>query len=289
MSIVSRDELIEAFKSGRLKIEDPDNEINAAADRPYALDNPFQPCSIDIHVGFIYVPETEPEEQGGALYPNTDEYGLGVGHTLMIRTKEEITLPEDMGGICFSPSRLALKAILVTNMGHVDPGYSGHLHFAAINMGKEPYTFRRNDVICSMIFFKLSHTVPAYGKEHFVEAPGKAEKPIPEAISKYFPKLSRDFVDVEKRAQSIAKAEVEKTKLFQIITPILAAAIIAAIPLFQLWVTKPWENQINQLSCKVEGIEKTANFEGRIKTLEDKISQQKAELRPRSMRRQGNS
>jgi deoxycytidine triphosphate deaminase len=146
----------------------------------------------------------------------------------MIRTKEKITLPDNIGGICFSPSRLALKAVLITNMGHVDPGYSGHLHFTAINMGKEPYTFRMNDTICSMLFFKLSERVQPYGKEYFTTMKSsKEDLHVPSVISNYFPKLARDFVDVEKRAQSVAKEEIDKTKFWQIGVPIITALIIA--------------------------------------------------------------
>lgn len=193
----------------------------------------------------------------------------------MIRTKEKIKMPDDIGGICFSPSRLSLKAVLITNMGHVDPGYSGHLHFTAINMGKEPYMFRENDIICSMLFFKLAERVPPYGKEHFTKIKSSnKEFQIPVVISNYFPKLARDFVDVEKRAQAVAKKEIDRTKLLQIGIPIIVALIFAIASLFPLLVSKPWEKELVQLKFKIESIEKELNFEGRIKELEYKLSKQ---------------
>jgi len=275
MSILARNELIALFKSNTLGIEDSVGVIKTWADRDYSWDNPFQQCSIDLSVGYIYVPETESDEIGGAYNPKTGEHVLETGHTVMIRTKEKITLPDDIGGICFSPSRLSLKAVLITNMGHVDPGYSGHLHFTAINMGKEPYIFRGNDIICSMLFFKLSERVPPYGKEHFTKIKGGREKfHIPVVISNYFPKLARDFVDVEKRAQSVAKKEIDRTKFWQIGVPIITALIIAVASLSQLWINKPWEKELVQLNSKIESVEKKLNFEGRIKELEYKLSKQ---------------
>jgi dCTP deaminase len=267
--ILARNDLIKLFKSKELGIEASDGVIDTWADRDYSWDNQFQQCSIDIRVGCIYVPETEPTAIGGACNPKYDEHVLKTGHTVMIRTKEKITLPDNIGAICFSPSRLALKAVLITNMGHVDPGYSGCLHFTAINMGKEPYTFRGNDVICSMVFFKLSESVSPYGNEHFSSInSGIGMEQIPVVISNYFPKLARDFVDVEKRAQSVAKEEFNKTKIWQIGVPVLVAAITIA----SVWLNKPWENELDKINSKVNLIENKLNYEGRIKEIEMKIS-----------------
>lgn len=273
MSFLSREEIIDLFRSKLLEIDDSDGFIGTWINREYSWDNPFQQCSIDLRVGYIYVPETEPNSPGGAYNPKTGEHVLNTGHTVMVRTKEKIGLPNNIGGLCFSPSHLALKALLITNIGHVDPGYSGHLHFTAINMGKEPYTFRKNDVICSMIFFKLSEKVPPYGEEHFTKIGSDKEGiSVPTVISNYFPKLARDFVDVEKRAQSIAKNEIDKTKFWQIGVPIITAVIIAIFSLSQIWFTKPWEKEQSQINSKIESLEKRLNYEVRIKEIENILS-----------------
>lgn len=273
MSIIPRNRLIELFKSNELKIEDLNDEIKTAADREYSIDNPFQQCSIDLSVGSIYVPETKPEEIGGAYNPKTNEHLLKTGQTVMIRTNEKVTLSNRIGGICFSPSRLALKAILITNMGHVDPGYSGHLHFTAINMGKEAYTFRKKDVICSMVFFELDSAVPAYGEEHFKGINTKQGPfQIPAVISNFFPKLAKDFVDVEKRAQTIARKEINKTKIWQIGIPVIVAGLMATASIVQIWVNKPWEKEMQDITHRVSSIEKKVDFEKRITEIEKILS-----------------
>jgi deoxycytidine triphosphate deaminase len=268
MSLLSRDEIIDLFKSGDLKVEH--SNFEDWVDQDYSWKSPFQQCSIDLKVGSVYVPETDSDQRGGANDPIMDEHILKPGHTVMVRTKEKLSLPTDVGGLCFSPSRLALKAILVTNMGHVDPGYSGHLHFAAINMGKEAYALRTTDVICTMTLFKLNNKVPAFGDEYFVEKKGVK---YPVVISNYFPKLSRDFVDVENRAKKVAKNEIDRTKFYQIGVPIISAIIIAGIPLCQLWINKPWEKNIGLLEEKIKVMETRSELAERIDSLEDQLKQ----------------
>ncbi|GFO61926.1 hypothetical protein GMST_42510 [Geomonas silvestris] len=272
MNVLSRDELIALFNANELIIEDSDGFFAQWAGQCYAWNSPFQQCSIDLRVGKIYVPETQPNELGGSYNPKLDEHVLDTGHTIMIRTKEKITLPDDIGGICFSPSRLALKAVLITNMGHVDPGYSGHLHFTAINMGKESFTFRGKDIVCSMIFFKLGNRVAPFGNEHFTTVNnGSVQIQIPTVVANYFPKLAKDFVDVSKRAQAIAKAEINDTKLWQIGVPALAAALAVIAGAVQVYINKPWEREISQLKSKIETLETKQNYESRIIELEKKV------------------
>lgn len=275
MSFLTRDEIIHLFKINELKINDPDETFQNWAERDCTYENPFQQCSVDLHVGNIYVPETKPNEAGSAQNPKTDEHVLETGHTIMIRTKERITLPDNIGGICFSPSRLALKAILITNMGHVDPGYSGHLHFTAINMGRQPYTFRANDAICTMLLFKLSGKVQPYGEEYFpsIET-DEGKNKIPGVIKYSFPRLAKDFVDVNKRAQAVAKSEINKAKLWTIGIPVITSVVFLIGTLVPLVLTKPWEKQYSELNAKIEVVDKKLDFEKRIKELEIKVSKQ---------------
>jgi len=139
MNVLSRDEIISLFTSNALKIETPDNFYRAQAALNYSYDNSFQQCSLDLHVGSIYIPESDNGGPGSMTHPKTDDCVLSTGETVLISTREKITLPNNIGAICFSKSSMALKGVLITNMGHVDPGYSGHLHFTAINMGKEKF------------------------------------------------------------------------------------------------------------------------------------------------------
>jgi dCTP deaminase len=115
---------------------------------PLATDVPFdnyelaasriQAASLDLSIGGIFVPGTEPDKPGGAYTPLT-EVNLAQGHTAVIRTKEKLHVGPRLAGIAFPPASLSLKGLLTTNPGHVDPGYHGPLHLTVINMSRLPF------------------------------------------------------------------------------------------------------------------------------------------------------
>jgi hypothetical protein len=72
--------------------------------------------------------------------------------------------------------------------------------------------------------------VPPRGEDRFVKAPGKDAEPIPAAIADYFPKLSKDFVNVVKRAEDIAKDQIRESRLLTFGIPILMAALAQFFP-----------------------------------------------------------
>ncbi|WP_019867906.1 dCTP deaminase [Methylovulum miyakonense] len=270
MNVLSRSEIITLFKSKELKIETTNNHYESVCDNAYSKDSPFQQCSIDLHVGSIYVPELNFDDLGGMSQPRTDGYVLGTGGTVLIKTNEKITLPNNVGAICFSPSSTALKGVMITNMGHVDPGYSGYLHFTVINMGKGPYGIRANiDILCTIILFKLTENAVPYGSEYIKTLPANLGS-LSISGSVYFslPKLSKDFVNVEKRAQDAAEKIFDKTKLYQIGVPLLAALVVSAFSLFQIFFTKPWEVEVQKTNIKIEALEKKLSYEKRIAEME---------------------
>ena len=267
--MLNRDELFELYKSNKGFItNNPDFEKFLDAD--HSFDNPFQPCSIDIHIGEIFVPESDSNHRGSALNPIKDEFALPPGSTLMVRTLEKFNLPANIGALCFSPSRLALKAILITNTGHVDPGYEGHLHFTAINMGKDYFPFRVRDVFITMLFFKLSNDAPLYGKEFLEEIQNQgATSKIPAAINRYFPKLSKDFLDIEKRARGVAKEEINKALFWQKVAGGLIAAIAIISPMANNWIyNNKFSTTVKLNEQKIEQIEANLDHEKRLLKLE---------------------
>jgi dCTP deaminase len=164
-----------------------------------ADDSLVQPCSIDLHVGEIYEPGVKPGKSGSTGYPKV-ELVLETGHTAIVTTKESIHVPSDYGGFGFPLNSVSARGLLMTNPGHVDPGFSGKLQFTVINMGREPFCLRRKDPIVTLLIFKLSTAVDTdYAARH----PGT---PVPASIVKQdnLDRLARDFVDVTRRARSIA-------------------------------------------------------------------------------------
>jgi len=98
----------------------------------YRTESPIQASSIDLHIGEIFLPGKKGDEPGAESNPLTGHI-LSSGETAVVITQEKFTLPKDIAGIGFPPStRMSFKGILMTNPGHIDPGYNGHLRFTLI-------------------------------------------------------------------------------------------------------------------------------------------------------------
>lgn len=160
---------------------------------PYAQDSPIQGSSVDLHVGNIYLPGAGRDELGGADSPKSDHV-LNTGETAVVTTFETLHLPANVAAIGFPPSRVSFGGLLMTNPGHIDPGYDGVLRFTVINMAKEGYPLERGKTIVTVLFFSLEQPVHSAWRERNVNG---SRLPTHAQISR----LSRDFVDVENRAK----------------------------------------------------------------------------------------
>ncbi|MBP4043949.1 dCTP deaminase domain-containing protein [Chromobacterium violaceum] len=278
MTFLSREEIIDIFISGNLKIEVNGNPIKNYSHAPYSKTDPFQQCSLDLHVGAIYLPETKDSEKGGIITPLTDEHTLNTGETILIQTKEKITLPINIGAICFAPSRIALKGVIITNMGHVDPGYSGHLHFTAINMGNSAYNVRvGTDIVCTMLLFRINPTAPAYGDEHSETVDTiNGQKKIPGAVYYSLPKLARDFANFEKRSEKAAKDEVDKAKVWQYGAPLIGTLVIGILGYIQNIYLNNWKPEVEKLNTRIEQLQQNSKIEKRLQDIENSLAKAKA-------------
>jgi dCTP deaminase len=229
--------------------------------------SPVQPSSIDLHIGSIFIPGTKHGMKGsedGPLATHT----LGPGETAIITTLETLDLPSDIAAIGFPPSRVSVQGLLMTNPGHVDPGYKGQMHFAVINMGKEEFSLRNGAMIVTLLFFEMSlGSKKDYSMRTGPTVPGR---PKQEDINR----LSAEFLDVTGRAKRVAKEEVQsfemrRTIVVGIITVVLAAATYL-VPLL---------TGIAELKEKVARLEQEQSFVSlgeRVKVLETRLKDQPA-------------
>jgi deoxycytidine triphosphate deaminase len=110
-------------------------------------------CSVDLTIGEIYMPGTTEDELGSSKKPQTSVI-LEQGHTAVIRTYENVALTASQAAVVFPTSSVSLKGLLMTNPGHVDPGYSGHLHVTVINFGSKPYSLEKGGRLLRALFFE---------------------------------------------------------------------------------------------------------------------------------------
>jgi dCTP deaminase len=167
-------------------------------------DSPVQPSSIDLHIGSIYIPGTKLGEPGAEDKPLT-AHTLGPGETAVVTTFEVLSLPDNIAAVGFPPSRVSNQGVLLTNPGHVDPGYEGAMHFAVINMGRQEFCLKQGGMIVTLLFFEMSPGAK-YG---FATRVGASSAISQERINK----LSGEFLDVTERAEGIAKKHISEAGL----------------------------------------------------------------------------
>ena len=179
-------------------------------------DSAIQASSLDLHIGQIYIPN----EEGKPKY----QHCLKPGQTVVIRTREILDFPNDVAAIGFPPSTMSSKGILTTNPGHIDPGYRGVFHITLINMGKNDYPLKKDDLIVTLLLFKLAkdkvtkgymqrrsslcdenNSCPCDKKDDCTDKHAKTDD-ITETMLDY---LAPDFMNFEFRAKKIAKEEVK--------------------------------------------------------------------------------
>lgn len=266
-------------------------ESGSIAVTNYELENPpfeknaqIQPASFDLTVGEIWVP---PEDSNNSdnLLPAQSGLVLLPGRACVVVTNEKLTLAGEIAGFGFPPAHISVQGLLMTNPGHVDPGYSGHMHFALINMGKRPFTLRNGTPIVSLMFYKL--TKPA--NDDFLARRGGSVTPADPAAM--VTALTHDFLEVETRAAQIAESVTEKemtvantnieaAKLniskWQVWAPMVGSALLAVVALISGLVTGPSSEELAKLENRVIKLEvpsTVAGFDGELEKLRNRIRQ----------------
>ena len=206
-------------------------------------------CSIELHIGPIYRPGIEAGKEGSATNPHRLPVSLEQGDTAVIETVESFKLDNLHAAFVFPSSHVSIQGLLMTNPGHVDPGYSGSLHVTVINMGREPFSLQPGQPFLRAFIHKL-------------DAPAVTTPPISNPVlQELLNKLSPDFLNVKSRAEESAKKYVDRavlrTQWLQFVFPVIATIVAAGIG-----ATATYLSTSNRLE------ERTKTFEERIKLLE---------------------
>jgi deoxycytidine triphosphate deaminase len=215
----------------------------------YSRESPIQAASLDLTIGAIYLPGTDPGAPGGVNLPRV-EWALDTGQTAVVTTHEELQLPANVAGIGFPPSRVSFRGLLMTNPGHVDPGYKGPLRFTVINMAREPYALKSGDVIVSVLLFKLERDVRA---GYAARRPPGYTPPPPSR--EQVDRLAKDFVDVEERSTRIANRAVVKAGL---VVALIGTLVAGTFGFVQNFFSPAWKDVHD---TKLAVLEKAVQFE----------------------------
>lgn len=227
--LLSDNRIRSALDDGRLKIDGS----GAAAVRDEFTQSSIQSASIDLHIGWLFVPQhdalNEQETPRGVR-----GYHLEPGGSVVVETREELTLATSLAGICFPPARLFRKGLMMTNPGHVDPGYSGKLTFTVINLGRSAYQLNWGDPIATLLLFELGSTVgKGFEASNFPNSDRSPASVSLNRIAVTLNALSPDFASFNRRALEIVRREFADFKadleFKKIVWPVLGTVIAALI------------------------------------------------------------
>lgn len=202
--LLSDREIVSELENGSLIVSGLDHAQLDLSKRSCSV----QPSSLDLHIGKIFVPPKEPVDHTKTeLEPQTG-YQLPAGHSVIIETREEISLKANLAGFGFPPASLSRSGLLMTNPGHVDPGWSGRLSFTMINMGRDTVSLRAGDALVTLLIFRFDDPVAKAYNERENDTDAKSS-----SLSEVLNELSPDFANFTSRAENLARAEVKNQRL----------------------------------------------------------------------------
>ncbi len=253
-----------------------DSGIVSGLDRSgdlYGAKSPVQPASIDLTIGNIYLPEVDKEKEGGIQAP-LSEYYLDAGHTAIVQTKEKLEFPNNLAAIGFPPTSVSSQGLLMTNPGHVDPGYSGRMKFTVINMGRQPYRLKSGEIIVTLLIFRLN---PPAIKSYTERNPGINT----DVTHTHLTKLAADFLDVERRAEDVAKKSERSARWVGIGVPVAVALIALGASIYSTYYSAV--TRMNEFDKKL--VEIKAALDKDISNLDHKLDRQRLEKRIEELER----
>jgi dCTP deaminase len=218
-------------------------------------DSKIQPASLDLTIGRILLPGEEDDE----TLHEAPSVSLGQGETVVVETHESLCMPQNVAAVGFPPATISRDGLLMTNPGHIDPGFEGTLKFTVINLGKKPIELSSGKPICTLLVFSIEKPDFAYNELDKTEKP-----PSPSDIAQ-LSRLSKDFLSFSKRIKDTVASELRNA---QIRTPIISA-ILAIL----LTIVANYLSGVSDLKAKVASLEKSievTNLKVRIDKLEQK-------------------
>jgi dCTP deaminase len=220
--------LVEGLPLPEMQPSDQGGLGSNTSDSWFSCNSAIQPASIDLHVGAIYIPGAKENESGSVISP-MEELCIKFGHTAVIISNETLNVPNNIAALGFPPSSLSFRGLLMTNPGHIDPGYIGKLRFTVINFGKEDITLRCGDKILTLLFFKLN-TFAMRG--YLARNPGFLDKnPSQNMVNRLYP----EFLDFNARAEDAAIKAVKDSERSAKYFVWVAAAFSVVAGIFGVW------------------------------------------------------
>jgi deoxycytidine triphosphate deaminase len=230
-------------------------------------DSLVQPASLDLRIGKIFVPPKE-EPKVCDRVDERVEYVLEPGQAIVVETAESVNFPSNIAAFGFPPTSISNRAILMTNPGHIDPGFKGKLSFTLINMGREVFLIKKGMPIVTLLVIKLGNSA----KSDFTARNPTFNHASPTTLE--LNRLGRDFLDLDQRTRKAAETVVRQENLrmgwagvlLTVVTAVLTAALALGAAVLQSRAA------VGELKEKVSALESQLKIESRLKDVETKMS-----------------
>lgn len=202
-----------------------------------------QPSSIDLTVKLIHIPDKNKTKKSHSIDP---------GETVILEINEVFSLSNDISGIVFSKNTLSKNGIIMTNPGHVDPGYKGILTLYLVNMSKETFNLREQDSVARLLLFKTSSITSGYQGNS-----------VTQVDEDQLNRMGKDFAGLNTRitfalGKVLAKWSVGLFVLVAIMLSIVGLAVPVAFTMTSSYLdnTKDLKQSIKQQEDKIENLKK---------------------------------
>lgn len=205
-TILSDQEIDSAIHNGLIRIERATFSSGQAS--PFDPQTAIQPSSLDLTIGRIMEPQG-PDGERDSNITERKSVEFKPGATIVVETAEKLTMDKRIGGFGFPPARLARDGILMTNPGHIDPGYSGTLSFTLINMGRTTRYLEEGKSVATFLFYRFDTPVEKGFEQVQAGQAGTRD------YSNVLKRLAPDFANTDERiAVAVDKAVQEKLEEF---------------------------------------------------------------------------
>ena len=195
-----------------------DNKIfdaNTIANKKYNI----RAASIDLTVKCIHVPNNEESVKKHIINP---------GETVIIELNETFSLSTDLAGIIFPKNDLSKNGIIMTNPGHIDPGYTGIVSIYLVNMSKVAFPVSINMPTVRLLVFNTT-----------TDTSGFPNGPVTEIEKDQLSRMDKDFAGINKRISKIVSSIISKWT-FAFIGLVLGviAIILSVVPIASQYATQ---------------------------------------------------
>lgn len=176
-------------------------------------------ASIDLTVKCIHVPNNKKPVKKHIINP---------GETVIIELNESFSLSTDLAGIIFPKNDLSKNGIIMTNPGHIDPGYTGIVSIYLVNMSKVAFPVSINMPTVRLLVFNTT-----------TNTSGFPNGPITQIEEDQLSRMDKDFAGINARISKIVSSIISKWTLafFGLILGVIAI-ILSVVPIASQYATQ---------------------------------------------------